>query len=351
MYNTIVIGAGQVGLAIGYYLKQFNHSFLILDKSQEAGEVWDKRYDSLVLFTPRAYSALPGLDLKGDPQDFPTKDEISQYLKVYAESFNLPIKYKTNVTDVQRKNNIYYISTESTEHMEYKAENIIIATGPFQKPKIPDLANKLSKDIVQLHSSEYQNPSQLKEGKVLVVGGGNSGAQIALELSQEMKTFLSTSQHLTFLPMKIRNKSIFWWFDKFGVLKATSNSLFGKLIQKRGDPIFGLELKYAIRNGDVAIKERTIGGKENKVIFQDNTFLDVDNIIWATGFKPDYSWLNVSGVLDGKGKPIHNRGITNMEGLYFLGLPWLYRRGSALLQGVGYDAKYLVKHIQNNNER
>src|SRR5699024_1108655 len=156
MYNTIVIGAGQAGLAIGYYLKQFNHSFLILDKSQEAGEVWDKRYDSLVLFTPRAYSALLGLDLKGDPQDFPTKDEISQYLKVYAESFNLPIKYKTNVTDVQRKNNIYYISTESTENMEYKAENIIIATGPFQKPKIPDLANKLSKDIVQLHSSEYQ---------------------------------------------------------------------------------------------------------------------------------------------------------------------------------------------------
>ncbi|MFD1849382.1 hypothetical protein [Oceanobacillus bengalensis] len=181
--------------------------------------------------------------------------------------------------------------------------------------------------------------------------GGNSGAQIAQELSQEMETFLSTSQRLTFLPIKIRKRSIFWWFDKLGVLKATSNSLFGKLIQKRGDPIFGPELKYAIRNGDVAIKERTIGGKESKVIFQDNTFIDVDNIIWATGFKLDYSWLNVSGVLDGKGKPIHNRGITNMEGLYFLGLPWLYRRGSALLQGVGYDAEYLVKHIQNNNER
>lgn len=348
MYTTIVIGAGQAGLAIGYYLKQFNHSFLILDKSQEAGEVWDKRYDSLFLFTPRTFSSLSGLELKGDPQDFPTKDEISQYLKVYAESFKLPIKFNSNVTSVQKINNTFSIYTE---HMEYKAENIIIATGPFQKPRIPAFAKKLSKDIVQLHSSEYKNPSQLKEGNVLVVGGGNSGAQIALELSQEIETFLSTSQRLTFLPMKIRNRSIFWWFNKFGVLKATSNSLFGKLIQKRGDPIFGLDLKYAIRNGDVAIKERTIGGKENKVIFQDNTFLGVDNIIWATGFKPDYSWLNVSGVLDGKGKPIHNRGITNIEGLYFLGLPWQYRRGSTLLQGVGYDAEYLVKHIQNNNER
>src|SRR5699024_4194463 len=186
--------AGQAGLAIGYYLKQFNHSFLILDKSQEAGEGWDKRYDSLVLFTPRAYSALPGLDLKGDPEDFPTKDEISQYIKVYAESFNLPIKYKTNVTDVQRKNNIYYISTESTENMEYKAENIIMTTGVCKKHKISDLSNKLSKYIDQLNSSEYQNPSQLKECKVLVVGGGNSRAQIALELSQEIKTFLSTNQ-------------------------------------------------------------------------------------------------------------------------------------------------------------
>src|SRR5699024_1336628 len=135
MYNTIVIGAGQAGLAIGYYLKQFNHSFLILDKSQEAGEVWNKRYDSLVLFTPRAFSSLPGLELKGDPQDFPTKDEISQYLKAYAESFNLPIKYNSNVTSVQKMNKTFSIYTE---HMVYKAENIIIATGPFQKPKIPD---------------------------------------------------------------------------------------------------------------------------------------------------------------------------------------------------------------------
>ncbi|MFB1100437.1 flavin-containing monooxygenase [Terribacillus sp. JSM ZJ617] len=346
MYNTIVIGAGQAGLAIGYCLKQFNHSFLILDRGQEVGEVWNKRYDSLVLFTPRSFSSLPGLELNGDPNGFPSKDEISQYLKDYALSFNLPIKHNTNVTNVQKKKNIYYVSTE---HMEYKAENIIIATGPFQKPRTPDFSNNLSKEIVQLHSSEYQNPSQLKEGNVLVVGGGNSGSQIAVEISREKKTYLSTSKRLTLLPLTIRSKSIFWWFDKVGVLKAPFNSFLGKLIQKRGDPIFGLELKYAIRNGSVFIKNRSMDGKENKVIFQDNTFLDVNNIIWATGFIPDYSWLNVSGVLDEKGNPKHNRGITNIEGLYFLGLPWQYRRGSALLQGVGYDAKYIVDQIVRNS--
>ncbi|GAB3797641.1 flavin-containing monooxygenase [Virgibacillus kimchii] len=344
MYNTIVIGAGQAGLAMGYYLKQFNHSFLMLDKNQKAGEIWDKRYDSLVLFTPRLFSSLPGLELNGDPQGFPSRDEISQYLKDYVETFELPIKYDTDVTRVRKKDSIFHISTE---HMEIKAENIIIATGPFQKPRIPAFANELSNEIVQFHSSEYQNHTQLKEGNVLVVGGGNSGAQIAAELSEIKKTYLSTSQRLTFLPLTIRNKSIFWWFNKLGILKATSNSFYGKLIQKRGDPIFGLELKHAIRNGDVVIKNRSMDGKEDKVIFRDNTFLDVQNIIWATGFIFDYSWLNVSGVLDEKDKPIHNRGITNIKGLYFLGLPWQYRRGSALLLGVGGDAEYLMNHISN----
>ncbi|WP_188453382.1 flavin-containing monooxygenase [Virgibacillus oceani] len=343
MYQTIVIGAGQAGLAMGYYLKRSKQSFLILDKNQEVGEVWDRRYDSLVLFTPRSYSSLPGLKLKGNPQSFPSKDEISKYLRDYAEQFKLPIKHNTEVISVRNENGLFYIKTE---HMEYKTQNVIIATGPFQKPRIPAFANRLSDEVVQLHSSEYRNPTQLKEGNVLVVGGGNSGAQTAVEISREKKTYLSTSQGSKFLPLVIGNKSIFWWFDKVGILKASTNSLVGKLIQRRGDPIFGLELKHAIRNGEVVIKNRSIDGNGNKVIFQDNTILDVQNIIWATGFESDYSWLNISGVLDTKGKPVHKRGITNIDGLYFIGLPWQYRRGSALLQGVGDDAEFLMEYIQ-----
>src|SRR5699024_7710725 len=221
MYNPIVIGAGQAGLAMGYYLKQSVDSFLILDENKEVGEVWDRRYDSLVLFTPRSLSSLPGLKLKGNPQGVPTKGEITQYLQAYADTFELPIKHNTRVTKVRKENNIYHISTE---HAEYETRNVIVATGPFQKPRIPTFANILSKGIVQLHSSEYQNPSQLKEGNVLVVGGGNSGAQIAAEISQGRKTYLSTSQRLMFLPLVVKNKSIFWWFDKVGILKATSKS-------------------------------------------------------------------------------------------------------------------------------
>src|SRR5699024_9430825 len=157
-------------------------------------------------------------------------------------------------------NDIFHITTA---HMVYKAQNVIIATGPFQKPRIPTFANKLSDEVVQLHSSEYRNPTQLKEGNVLVVGGGNSGAQIAVEISREKKTYLSSSQGFKFLPLVIGNKSIFWWFDKIGILKASTNSLVGKLIQRRGDPIFGFELKDSIRKGKVEIKSRSVDGKRN----------------------------------------------------------------------------------------
>lgn len=347
MYQTIVVGAGQAGLAIGYYLKKLNHSFLILDKSQYIGEVWEKRYDSLVLFTPRLYNSLPGLKINGHPHGFPTKDEISRYLYKYAETFKLPIKYNTEVVSIQKENNIFSVDTNG---MNYHAKNVIVATGPFQKPKIPTFADNLSSDIVQLHSSKYQNPSQLQKGNVLVVGGGNSGAQIAVELAKKKKTYLSISQQFKFLPLTIGNKSIFWWFDKVGILKANATSFIGKTIQKKGDPVFGKELEKSIHNGEVTVMDRAIGAERNRIIFKNNHLLEIDNVIWATGFSSDYSFLNnIPGVVDQMGKPSHNRGITKIKGLYFLGLPWQYRRGSALLQGVGYDAKYLMKYIQTHD--
>ncbi|MFK2826723.1 NAD(P)/FAD-dependent oxidoreductase [Bacillus sp. B190/17] len=345
-YHTVVIGAGQAGLAMGYYLKKLGKSFIILDKNVEVGTEWSKRYDSLVLFTPRMYSTLPGLILKGDPQGFPTKDEIANYLKVYAESFQLPIQLKTEVTRVQKKDSAFYIETNWGE---FQAANVIIATGPFQKPRVPDFANVLSPDILQLHSSQYKNPAHLQSGNVLVVGGGNSGAQIAVELSQERETYLSVSQKIKFLPLKIGNKSIFWWFDQAGILKASHDSWIGRKIQEKGDPIFGSELKKAIQNGHIILKNRTVHSRETVIHFEDKSTLKVQNIIWATGFISDYSWLNIEGVLNNIGKPIHHRGQTEIPGLYFLGLPWQHRRGSALLQGVGEDAQSIMRHIQTRS--
>ncbi|TFB13300.1 oxidoreductase [Filobacillus milosensis] len=346
MYHTIVIGAGQAGLVMGYYLKQLNQSFIILDKNKEIGEVWKNRYDSLVLFTPRLYSSLPGLKLKGDPQGFPHKDEIAQYLTNYAVYFNLPISLNTEVINIRKQKGVFVISTSKGE---YHSQNVIIATGPFQKPNIPTFSSNLSKDIIQLHSSEYRNPSQLKSGSVLVVGSGNSGAQIAVEVSKYRETYLSSGHKLKFFPLNIGSKSIFWYLDKLGLYKANVNSKIGQFLRKQHDPIFGFELENLIKKRKIILKPRTKILKNDSFVFEDESQLKVNNVIWATGFKSNYSWIDLPGLFDEKGMPIHQRGVTSIDGLYFLGLAWQSSRGSALLQGVGADAKYLYKYIVNKN--
>jgi putative flavoprotein involved in K+ transport len=340
--NTIVIGAGQAGLSIGYYLRQNQRSFVILDKGKVTGESWINRYDSLVLFTPRMYDSLPGLLLEGDKHGFPTKNEIAAYLKRYTETFNLPVKLQTEVVRVCKRDNIFLVETNQGA---FQAENLVIATGAFDIPRIPRYSNDLANDVVQLHSSEYKNSSQLTDGNVLVVGGGNSGAQIAVELSKERETFLAISKKVSYLPLVIRNKSIFLWFDRLGILKASSTSFLGKVMQKKGDSIFGYELKEAISRKEIALKPKATGVLDVWVTFKDGSALQVNNIIWATGFEAKYPWLEIKEAFNEKGKIIHNRGISAVKGLYFIGLPWQHRRGSALLQGVGADAEFIVQHL------
>ncbi|MDM5326323.1 NAD(P)/FAD-dependent oxidoreductase [Neobacillus sp. CF12] len=344
IYDVIVIGGGQAGLSIGYYLKQTNLSFLILDRESAVGASWKNRYDSLTLFTPRSYCYLPGLSLKGDEKKYPSKDEISDYLSLYANTFSLPIQLNTSVLNLDKKDHFILNTTQG----EYHCKNVIVATGPFQKPFIPEFSQLLSENILQLHSSKYRNPNQLKQGDTLVVGGGNSGAQIASEISMERKVYLSVGQKLKFLPQDIANKSIFWWFDKIGVLKVNVHSKVGQFIKNKSDPIFGFVLKSQLNEGKVILKPRATSASKNDVFFHDNTSLRVSNVIWSTGFKSDYSWIKIPTELNEKGLPIHQRGTTSINGLYFLGLPWQYRRGSALLQGVGTDAKYIVEKLLRN---
>lgn len=350
IYDVLVIGGGQAGLSMGYYLKQTKLSSLILDKGSTVGESWKNRYDSLILFTPPSYSSLPGLSLKGDEKKYPTKDEITDYLKLYANTFSLPIQLNTSVLKLDKPDHFILNTTQG----EYHSRNVIVATGPFQEPFIPAFSQLLSANTLQLHSSKYKNPNQLKRGTTLVVGGGNSGAQIAVEISKVSKVYFSVSQQLRFLPQNIANRSIFWWFDNLGVLKANVHSKVGQIIKNKPDPIFGFELKSQLNKGRVVLKPRATSANKNDIVFDDNTSLKVSNVIWSTGFKSDYSWIKIPNVLDDKGLPIHQRGLTSITGLYFLGLPWQYRRGSALLQGVGTDAKYIVEkllEITIGNER
>ncbi len=237
MYDTIVIGAGQAGLSAGYYLNQSKQKFILIDKGNEVGESWKERYDSLILFTPRIYSSLPGMPIEGEKQGFPTKDEIVSYLKKYADQFKIPIQFNTEVINVSRINGNFLIKTKKGE---YQAKNVVIATGPFQTPSIPPFSRGLPHNVKQLHSSQYKNPGQLIDGNVLVIGGGNSGAQIAAELSKQRQTYLACSRNLKYLPLTVGRKSIFSWFDKLGILKVNHTSLIGKLLQQKGDPIFEL---------------------------------------------------------------------------------------------------------------
>lgn len=344
MYDTIVIGAGQAGLATAFYLKKIKHNFLIIDKGKEVGESWMNRYDSLVLFTSRMYNALPGLTLEGEMQGFPTKNEIVQYLKRYVNKYELPIQFQTEVVKVQHQQGLFVIQTNQGV---IQSKKVIVATGAFQSPRIPSFSSNISKDVFQIHSTQYKNPSQLKEGNVLVVGGGNSGAQIAVELSRERETHLAISKKITYLPLVIQKKSIFWWFDKLGILKVSTDSFLGKVIQKKGDPIFGYEMKDALKRKELTLNPRMINGIHNEVTFEDQTTIKVQNIIWATGFHSIYPWLKIDELFNADGKIIHHRGVTNVKGLYFIGLPWQHRRGSALLQGVGFDAEFIIKHLSN----
>jgi putative flavoprotein involved in K+ transport len=345
LYDVLVIGAGQAGLSMGYFLKKTDLSFLLLDQSGEVGESWRKRYDSLKLFTPRLYSSLPGLPLSGDANGYPTKDEIGDYVSHYAKTFSIPVMLHTVVEKLEREGDYFVLSTNQGD---FRSKQIVVATGPFHQPNIPMFSEFLSEEVLQLHSSEYKNPDQLQNGATVVVGGGNSGAQIAVELANHTQVYLSVGHNPKFLPQNVLGRSIFWWIDKVGIYKANVHSKVGQMIKNNPDPIFGYELKWKLKDGGVQQKRKAVSAHENQMIFEDHSRVEVRNVIWSTGFKSDFSWISIPFLLNDNGMPIHKRGVTPIKGLYFLGLPWQYRRSSALLLGVGGDAKYLAEHLMLN---
>ncbi len=348
-YKTIIIGAGQAGLAMGYQLQLKKEPFLIIDAHQNIGDSWRLRYDSLQLFTPRSHSSLPGLKMSGNPSGYPNKDELAEYLQKYQQKFKLNVKLNKKVKSVVKVNDEFIIKT--TDEKEFNCSNVIVATGPFQVPYIPKFHEELSPSINQLHTEDYKNPSSLKNGDVLIVGGGNSGMQIAVELANDnKKVYLSLGKKPKFFPYQILGKSIFWWLSVLGVMRFTINSKIGQKI-KQNDPIIGKEILPLIRNGHIKTLNRATDSSGEIVYFANKTSLKPSNIIWATGYKNDYSWIKTSSenVFNSKGLPNHERGVTKEKGLYFIGLSWQYRRGSALLLGVGEDAEFIANQVTGGN--
>jgi putative flavoprotein involved in K+ transport len=339
--EVIVVGGGQAALTAGYYLTRANIPFVILDAGSRVGDSWRERWDSLNLFTPALYSALPGLAFPGDPEHYPAKDEVADYLEQYAQTLELAIRHDSRVSSLEHADGGYLLQTLSGA---YQAAQVIVATGAYQRPYTPPISERLSEDVTQLHSAGYRNPNQLTARQVLVVGAANSGAQIAEDLAPTHRVQLSQGARIPRLPRRLLGKSVHWYGDHLGLIAAPLDSWRGRT--QRGDTLIGTSLRQLKRHHGVELVARTTDAHEHTVTLNDGRELEVETVIWATGYRSDYSWIHAP-VLDAHGKPIHRRGITQSPGLYFLGIKAQYSRGSSLLHWVRNDAAFIVEQLRD----
>jgi putative flavoprotein involved in K+ transport len=339
-FDTVVVGAGQAGLAVGHFLARQGREFTILDAAAEPAAAWRERWDSLTLFTPARYDSLPGLPFPGDPEHHPTRDEVAEYLTDYAAIFGLPVELGHRVRRVAPAGDRWIV--EAGERT-IEASNVVVATGPFQVPRLPaDLAERLGPSVQQLHSVEYRRPAQVRGSTVLVVGGGNTGYQIAEELAGDGRAVhLAVGSRQMTMPNRLLGRDIFTVLEGIGAMRKTADSRLGKRLKGR-DTLVGYGPKVARRQG-VTLHGRATAADAAGITFADGGSVAPDAIVWATGFTRDHSFVQAP-VFAG-GEVVQRRGVTEAAGLYFLGLPWMHTRGSALLGWVQHDAEHVANHI------
>jgi putative flavoprotein involved in K+ transport len=346
-FETVIIGGGQAGLATGYHLKKRDRPFVILDAHERIGDAWRTRWDSLRLFTPARYDGLPGWPFPASAWSFPTKDEMANYLEAYAERFDLPVRTGVAVDTLSRQGDRYIVSSGAHR---FEAEQVVVASGAHHVPKIPSFAAELDPDIVQLHSKEYRGPHQLRDGDVLLVGAGNSGAEIGAEVSRTHRTWLSgpnTGQ----IPVRHGSFPARFGFRVFRFVMhhvMTKGTPIGRRVGPKflagGDPLVRVRGKDLAAAG-VERVPRVVAVRDGLPVLEDDRILDVANVIWCTGFRSDFGWIDLP-VFGENGQPVHDRGVVASEpGLYFVGLVFLYSLSSDVLPSRMRDAKYIAKHI------
>jgi putative flavoprotein involved in K+ transport len=349
--QVVVVGGGQAGLSVGYCLARRGLSFVILEANPRIGDSWRHRWDSLRLFTPAKYSGLIGLRFPAPAFSFPTKDEMANYLEDYAARFDLPVRTGTRVDRVSRCNGRYAVDT-SAGHLD--ADHVVVAMATFQAPRIPEMARSVDPAILQLHSSEYKRPVQLRPGGVLLVGAGNSGAEIALDVARSHRTWLS-GRHPGHLPFRIDGRVarmlVPFIFRVVFHRVLTVDSPLGRrarpYVVSRGGPLIRVKPPDLDRAGITRVPRLT-GVRDGKPLLADERVLDVATIIWCTGFHAGLSWLDVPTPVDANGEPVHERGIVPGEpGLYFVGLHFLYAFSSTMIHGVARDAERIAKTIHD----
>jgi putative flavoprotein involved in K+ transport len=348
-FDTVIIGGGQAGLATGYHLKQHGRSFVILDASERVGDPWRKRWDSLRLYSPASHDGLPGMRFPATRTTYPTTHEMADYLESYAAQFGLPVRSGTTVHRLARRGDSFLVTIGGDE---LEAENVVVATGVMQSPYVPSFASELDARIVQLHSNDYRNLSQLQEGAVLVVGASHSGADIAHEVAAEHKTVLSgvdTGQ----IPARVdtrRGRMGFRLLAFAGKHILTMDTPMGRKMRPHvrhgGAPLLRYRRKELLAAGVERTLARTTGVEEGRPVLDDGRVLDVQNVVWCTGFRRDFSWIGVPFEVDDDGYPVQYRGVVDSApGLYFVGLLFLHSFTSMLIYGAGRDAERVAKHI------
>jgi putative flavoprotein involved in K+ transport len=339
-FEVAVVGGGQAGLAMGHYLREQGRRFVIFERGDSIAPAWRERWDSLKLFTPRGYSSLPGLLFPGDPDDYPTRDEVITYLERYADTFELPVELNSQVRGLLHEGGRFVLDVDGRI---LTADQVVVATGPFQTPYVPKLADELDSGVWQAHSTGYRRPDDVPEETVLVVGGGNTGFQIAKELSATHKVVLSVGTRQKPLPQRVAGRDLFWWLTKTGLIHTTVESRLGQRLKDR-DTLIGSSPRQMARRYAVELKPRATAVSGRMVRFDDGTEVQVDAVIWASGYRPDYSWIDLP-IVDENGRLRHRRGVTDVAGLSFLGLTWQWTRGSALIGWVKDDAAFLAERI------
>ncbi len=348
-FHTIVIGGGQAGLSVGYYLARQGRPFVILDANQRVGDSWRQRWDSLRLFTPARFDGLVGMEFPAPAFSFPTKGQMADYLEAYAHHFQLPIRNGIRVERLARVGDRYVVEAGA---QRFEADHVVVAMASYQVPRRPAFAQELASDILQMHSSEYRNPQQLKPGGVLLVGAGNSGAEIAIDVVREHQTWMSgrATGHVPFRIDRLAARLFLMRF-LFRVVfhrLLTVHTPIGRLARRRmftqGAPLIRVKPKDLAGAGIQRVPKMS-GVTNGRPTLEDGRVLDVANVIWCTGFGNGLSWIDLP-IFEADGEPRHQSGIVAGEsGLYFVGLHFLHSFSSTMIHGIGRDAKRITDTI------